>query len=128
MFWNYRYDGPTCPAGCTGLTLPNNSVAECPDDYLLSIGEIRHIYLSGVEVDGSGNIVATNKPSDWTSEDGYDGLTHLVGFGDKPKAESETMPLPGFENRVIDRNHTINFDSTDAKQANLDLIRQNAMR
>lgn len=123
MIWDYRYDGPNCPDGCAGLSLPANSIAECPDDYKLSIGEIRSLYLSPVQVGAGGKIEASNKPSNWLSEDGYSGLTALVGFGDKPLPDTITAPLPGFENRTIDRSHTINFDSTDAKQENLDLAR-----
>lgn len=123
--WDSRYDGPSCPTGCTGLSLPGNSIAECPDDYKLSIAEFRHLFLVGTQVNGgTGKIEAITTPSNWASESGYAGLTHLVGFGDKPKGEAEVMPLPGFLNRVIDRNHTFNFDVTDASQDNLDLLRQ----
>lgn len=124
MLWDYRYSGPSCPTGCTGLTLPANSVAECPDDYKLSIAELRHLYISSVVVNGgTGKIEASTKPSNWLSSTGYAGLTHLVGFGDLPAPDGEDMPLPGFENRKIDRAHTLNFDVTDAKDENLDLVR-----
>ncbi len=122
------YNGPTDfpNTDCTPTALPAPSFSDCPEGYVLHEGEILKVHVSpAVWDDTDKNFQATTVPADHTVGANFDvaGITTLIGFGDKPLAETITVPITRNVLKTVNRKHLVNFDFTDLTAANYETLR-----
>ena len=120
------YLSPSCPSDCSSLSLPDNSLTTCDENYTLESSEIQFLYLAAKSEDINGNPVPVAKPTDWTSASDWAAVIGTTGdtvrkfevIGDKPATEDQEVALPGFRTKIQQRTHTINITVNDMNSTN----------
>lgn len=117
-----RYEGPKFANPCE-IELGDPDFGNCPDNYEISNGQIKDIFITPLERDEAGFFDPAETPSDFTDLSTYGSIVRLQGFGSKPLSDETETPFPDGMDYVTDRTHTIVFEITDTKNENLEVVR-----
>lgn len=117
-----RYDGPTFVNPCE-VELGDPDFGYCPDNYEISNGQIKDIFVSPLERDEAGVYTPAATPTDYTDLSTYGDIVKLEGFGSKALSDEAETEFPDGMSYITDRTHNLVFEITDSKNENLEVIR-----
>jgi len=117
-----RYDGPIFTNPCE-VEVGSPDFGYCPDNYDITDGQIYRVYISPLSRDANGVYSPVATPTDYKNLSTYTGIDYLEGFGTKSVPDEQEQIFPDGMSHIVDRTFSVEFQITDSKIVNLEVIR-----
>jgi len=118
-----RYEGPIFTNPCE-VEIGTPDFGWCPDNYEITDGQIYRVYISPLSRDAvTGEYTPAATPTDYKDLATYTGIEYLEGFGTKSLPDEQEQIFPDGMSYIVDRTFNMEFQITDSKIVNLEVIR-----